>query len=331
MAVPTDPTAGDRPLLEVEGLKKHFPVRKGVLSRVVGQIRALDGISFSIGRGETLGLVGESGCGKSTAGKTIVKLLEPTAGRIRLDGVDITDLDRRAMRPYRRDMQIVFQEPYSALNPRTRAGDIIASPLEVHGVEDAAKRRDRVTELMRRVGLSPGKRNHFPHQFSGGQRQRIGIARALALNPSLIICDEPVSALDVSVQAQVVNLMVGLQRQLGLSYLFISHDLGVISHISHRVAVMYLGQIVEMADNRTLFADPRHPYTEALLAAAPVADPRAPSRRRAIIKGEVASAANPPPGCRFHQRCPLVEPRCRQEPPPLRRTADGRLLACHVR
>ena len=319
------------PVLEVENLTKHFPIRRGVLSRVVGQVRALDGVSFAIRQGETLGLVGESGCGKSTAGKTILKLLTPTAGRILLEGEDITALGRRAMRPYRRRMQIVFQDPYASLNPRARVGAIIAAPFAVHGLTDRAERRDRVRDLMRRVGLDPDQAARYPHEFSGGQRQRIGIARALALNPSLIVCDEPVSALDVSVQAQVVNLMADLQRQLGLSYLFISHDLGVIAHISHRVAVMYLGQIVEMADKRTLFANPRHPYTEALLAAAPEPDPGARGRRRAIIKGEVPSAANPPPGCRFHLRCPLAEARCRTEPPPLRRSDDGRLLACHLR
>ncbi len=273
----------------------------------------------------------ESGCGKSTAGKTILKLLQPTSGRILLDGEDITALDRRTMRPYRRRMQIVFQDPYASLNPRARVGDIIAAPLAVHGVSDRAERERQVDELVEQVGLSPAQTVSFPHELSGGQRQRVGIARALALNPSLIVCDEPVSALDVSVQAQVVNLMVELQRRLELSYLFISHDLGVIAHISHRVAVMYLGQIVEMADKRTLFANPRHPYTEALLAAAPKPDPRGRRRRNAIIKGEVPSAAAPPPGCRFHPRCPLAEARCRTEPPPLRRTEDGRLLACHLR
>ena len=319
------------PVLAVENLTKHFPIRRGVLSRVVGQVRALDGVSFAIGRGETLGLVGESGCGKSTAGKTILKLLQPTSGRILLDGEDITALDRRTMRPYRRRMQIVFQDPYASLNPRARVGDIIAAPLAVHGISDRAERERQVGELVEQVGLSPAQAGSFPHELSGGQRQRVGIARALALNPSLIVCDEPVSALDVSVQAQVVNLMVDLQRRLELSYLFISHDLGVIAHISHRVAVMYLGQIVEMADKRTLFADPRHPYTEALLAAAPKPDPRGRRRRNAIIKGEVPSAAAPPPGCRFHPRCPLAEARCRTEPPPLRPTDDGRLLACHLR
>jgi len=318
-------------VLEVESLTKHFPIRRGVLSRVVGQVRALDGVSFAIGRGETLGLVGESGCGKSTAGKTILKLLQPTSGRILLDGEDITALDRRTMRPYRRRMQIVFQDPYASLNPRARVGDIIAAPLAVHGLSDRAERRRQVGELVEQVGLSPAQAGSFPHELSGGQRQRVGIARALALNPSLIVCDEPVSALDVSVQAQVVNLMVDLQRRLELSYLFISHDLGVIAHISHRVAVMYLGQIVEMADKRTLFADPRHPYTEALLAAAPKPDPRGRRRRNAIIKGEVPSAAAPPPGCRFHPRCPLAEARCRTKPPLLRRADDGRLLACHLR
>ena len=327
MTAPTE----SGPVLEVENLTKHFPIRRGVLSRVVGQVRALDGVSFAIDRGETLGLVGESGCGKSTAGKTILKLLQPTSGRILLDGEDITALDRRTMRPYRRRMQIVFQDPYASLNPRARVGDIIAAPLAVHGISDRAERERKVGELVEQVGLSPAQVGSFPHELSGGQRQRVGIARALALNPSLIVCDEPVSALDVSVQAQVVNLMVDLQRRLELSYLFISHDLGVIAHISHRVAVMYLGQIVEMADKRTLFADPRHPYTEALLAAAPKPDPRGRRRRNAIIKGEVPSAASPPPGCRFHPRCPLAEDRCRTELPPLRPTDDGRLLACHLR
>jgi oligopeptide/dipeptide ABC transporter ATP-binding protein len=318
------------PVLEVEGLKKHFPVRKGVLRRTVGQVHAVDGVSFAIGAGETLGLVGESGCGKTTVGRAVLRLIEPTAGTIRLEGRDITRLGKAALRPFRRQMQIIFQDPFSSLNPRMRAGDIVGEPLKVHGVESKAERRGRVAQLFDRVGLRAAQMESFPHQFSGGQRQRIGVARALALNPKLIVADEPVSALDVSIQAQVINLLMDLQRELRLSYLFISHNLAVVEHISHRVAVMYLGRIVEYTDKTTLFTRPLHPYTEALLAAVPVPDP-AIRRVKLVVQGDVPSPLNPPPGCHFHTRCPYAEPRCRIETPALREIEPGHLAACHLR
>ena len=313
-------------LLEVAGLKKHFPVRQGVFSRVRGWVRAVDGISFSVGHGETLGLVGESGCGKSTAGKTILRLIPATAGSVRLDGEEILALGRRAMHPHRRHLQVIFQDPYASLNPRQTAGEIAGEPLANYGIA----REQRVAALFERVGLRPEQMRKYPHEFSGGQRQRLGIARALAVGPKLIVCDEPVSALDVSVQAQVINLLVDLQAEFGLSYLFIAHDLAVVEHISHRVAVMYLGEIVELADRVALFRNPLHPYTEALLAAVPVPDPERP-RKRVILSGEVPSPSNPPPGCRFHTRCPYVMERCRAEPPRLREVAPGHFAACHLR
>jgi oligopeptide/dipeptide ABC transporter ATP-binding protein len=323
-------SAASLPLLEVDGLKKHFPVRKGVFSRVVGQVHAVDGIGFTIAEGETLGLVGESGCGKSTAGKAILKLIEPTAGTVRLRGERIDHLGPRAMRPYRREMQVVFQDPYASLNPRLSVGEIVAEPLVNFAISRGAALKERVAELFAKVGLRAEAMRRYPHEFSGGQRQRIGIARALALNPSLIICDEPVSALDVSVQAQVVNLLRDLQQELRLSYLFVAHDLAVVEHISHRVAVMYLGKIVELAAKDALFSAPLHPYTEALLSAVPLPDPDA-SRKRIILSGEVPSPIAPPAGCRFHTRCPYAEERCRVEEPALRAVAPGRLVACHLR
>ena len=319
-----------RPVLEVERLKKYFPVRKGLLRRTVGQVYAVDDVSFSIGEAETVGLVGELGCGKTTVGRTILRLIEPTAGAIRLHGHDITRLGKREMRPYRQAMQIIFQDPFSSLNPRMRAGDIVGEPLRVHDSASRSERRERVAELFQRVGLRTAQMDNFPHQFSGGQRQRIGVARALALNPKLIIGDEPVSALDVSIQAQVINLLTDLQKELKLSFLFISHNLAVVEHISHRIAVMYLGRIVEYTDKATLFTRPLHPYTEALLAAVPVPDP-AIKRAKRVVQGDVPSPMSPPPGCHFHPRCPYAEARCRTEAPVLREVASGHHVACHLR
>ena len=327
-AVPLPPYPA--PLLSVTGLVKHFPVKKGLLQRTVGQVHAVDGVSFDIGEGETLGLVGESGCGKSTAGKAILKLIEPTAGEIRVRGKRIDGLSRGAMRPWRRELQVVFQDPYSSLNPRLTVRDIIAEPLVNFGGSAGHALDDRVADLALRVGLRGDALVRYPHEFSGGQRQRIGIARALALQPSLIVCDEPVSALDVSVQAQVINLLGDLQREFGLSYLFVAHDLAVVEHISHRIAVMYLGKIVELADKAALFARPQHPYTEALLSAVPVPDPGA-AKKRIILRGDVPSPINPPAGCRFHTRCPYAFARCSKEEPEMREVFSGHHVACHLR
>ena len=324
------PSASEPALLEVEGLRKYFPVRSGIAARTVGQVHAVDGVSFSIAAGETLGLVGESGCGKSTAGKAVLKLVEPSAGTIRLRGRDITRLNKADMRPLRREMQLIFQDPFSSLNPRMTAGAIVREPLWIHGIGTARERDERVAEAFRRVGLRPEQASRFPHQFSGGQRQRIGIARALVLGPSLIVCDECVSALDVSIQAQVINLLMDLQEEYHLAFLFIAHDLAVVEHISHRVAVMYLGRIVELTDRRRLFTSPLHPYTEALLSAVPVPDPGAARRKRLILEGDVPSPISPPSGCHFHPRCPQAMERCRVEAPELHEDRPGHFVSCHL-
>jgi oligopeptide/dipeptide ABC transporter ATP-binding protein len=322
--------SANAPVIEVKGLKKHFPIHKGFFSRVAGQVYAVDGVSFHINRGETLGLVGESGCGKSTVGRTLMKLLEPTDGRIEVNGEDITGLDTDAMMPYRRQMQMIYQDPYASLNPRMTVGDIVGEPMLIHRVAAGKERKDLVAALFERVGLRPELMSSYPHEFSGGQRQRIGIARALSLSPELIVGDEPVSALDVSIQAQIINLLMDLQDELKLTYLFVAHDLAVVEHISHRVAVMYLGRIVEMTDKTSLFDMPLHPYTEALLSAVPVPKARARGRKRVILQGDVPSPINPPPGCHFHARCPYAMKRCRSEAPPLREVVPGHVTACHL-
>jgi oligopeptide/dipeptide ABC transporter ATP-binding protein len=323
-------TGARTPVLEVKNLKKHFAVRRGFLGRQTGTVYAVDDISFALQSGETLGLVGESGCGKSTAGKMILKLIEPTAGEILLDGERIDPLSRGAMRRRRSGLQVVFQDPYSSLNPRMRAKAIVAEPLRnFERLADAEIDR-RVGELFEQVGLRRDQMVRFPHEFSGGQRQRLVIARALALRPKVIVCDEPVSALDVSVQAQVINLLADLQTNFGVAYVFIAHDLAVVEHISHRVAVMYLGRIVELADKRALFSGPQHPYTEALLSAVPVPDPNA-KPQRIILLGDVPSPINPPSGCHFHTRCPYAEARCRTETPMMREVQPGHFAACHLR
>ena len=316
-------------LLEVSDLKKHYPVRAGILRRAVGTVHAVDGVSFSLGFGETLGLVGESGCGKSTVARSILRLVEPTSGSIRLNGRDITRLRKAELRPNRRSMQIIFQDPFASLNPRMTAGDIVGEPLTVHGLAAGNKKRERVAELFEQVGLRPDQMHNYPHQFSGGQRQRICIARALSLGPSLIVCDEPVSALDVSIQAQVINLLIDLQRKHHFSYLFIAHDLAVVAHISHRVAVMYLGRVVEIAEKNELFANPRHPYTQALLASVPLADPKT-KRLTPLIEGDVPSPINPPSGCAFHTRCRYAMERCKIETPQLVEVGGVHQVACFL-
>jgi oligopeptide/dipeptide ABC transporter ATP-binding protein len=323
---PTSGT-GTTALLHVEGLTKHFPVTSGVLGRTVGYVRAVDGVSFDIARGETLGLVGESGSGKTTVGRSILRLIEPTAGSVVFDGIDVRHADAPELRRLRRSLQIIFQDPYSSLNPRLRVVDLVGEALEVHGIARGAAVEKRVSELLTRVGLAPSALNRYPHEFSGGQRQRIGIARAIALEPKLIVCDEPVSALDVSIQAQVVNLLQDLGREFALSYLFIAHDLSVVRHLSHRVAVMYLGELVELAPTERLFAAPAHPYARALLSAIPVPDPRR-RRRRLVLEGDIPSPLSPPSGCRFHTRCPAVMDRCRVEPPPVYRPEPQHEVRC---
>jgi peptide/nickel transport system ATP-binding protein len=314
----------NQPLVEITDLKKHFPVPHKQV------VRAVDGVSFTINRGETLGLVGESGCGKTTVGRCILRLIEPTSGEIRFDGRGLLDLDRGEMRALRRRMQIIFQDPYSSLNPRMKVGSIISEPLEIHHVGDRRERKDRVAELLRVVGLDPDYANRYPHQFSGGQRQRIGIARALALNPDFIVADEPVSALDVSVQAQVVNLMQDLQERFGLTYLFISHGLAVVKHISTRVGVMYLGKLVELAPAHEIYANPLHPYTQALLRAIPIPDPEAKRRAAQRLGGDVPNPIEPPSGCRFHTRCPHMIDRCCAEEPELAEVSPGHFVSCFL-
>ncbi len=318
-------------LLSVDNLQMHFPITRGVIfQRQVGAIKAVDGISFDLYKGETLGLVGESGCGKSTTGRAILQLHRPTAGKVNFEGKELTNTKGEELRRMRRRMQMIFQDPYASLNPRMTVGSIIGEPLEVHGIGNTKKeRQDRVQELLRIVGLNPGFVNRYPHEFSGGQRQRIGIARALAVNPAFIVCDEPISALDVSIQAQIINLLEDLQDELSLTYLFIAHDLSVVRHISDRIAVMYLGKIMELADRDVLYENPMHPYTQALLSAVPIPDPAIEGRRqRMILEGDVPSPANPPQGCNFCTRCPRVMDVCRTEEPPFKDYGDGHYVAC---
>jgi len=317
-------------LVEVEGLTTHFPIREGLLGRQVGAVHAVDDVSFSVRQGETLGLVGESGCGKSTLGRTIVRLLEPTAGDVRFEGRSIARLRSRDLRPLRREMQMVFQDPYASLNPRKRVGSIIAAPMRIHGAGDAGERRRRVRELLDVVGLSPEHVNRYPHEFSGGQRQRIGVARALALRPKLIVADEPVSALDVSIQSQMLNLLEDLQEEFGLTYIFIAHDLGVVRHVSDRIAVIYLGKLVELSPAAELYERPIMPYTEALLSAVPIPDPDLSERReRIVLRGDVPSPIDPPTGCRFHPRCRYATEVCSAQEPPLVDYGGSHLAACH--
>ena len=327
--------SGTAPLVEVRDLVKHFPVRGGILQRTIGWVQAVDGVSFEIRRGETLGLVGESGCGKTTVGRLLLRLIEPTSGSIRFDGVELTELKGAALKPYRRRIQIIFQDPYASLDPRAPVADSIGEGLRIHGVGTGPERRQKVRRMMDLVGLMPYHARRYPHEFSGGQRQRIGIARALVLEPDLVVCDEPVSALDVSIQAQVLNLLNQLQRELGLTYVFVAHNMGVVEHISDRVAVMYLGRIAELADRRELFRNQEHPYTQALMSAIPIPDPEL-RRQRVILKGDVPSPVNPPSGCRFHPRCQLRQELgrpaiCKDATPPLIELGGGHECACHFR
>ncbi|MHB8928621.1 MAG: ABC transporter ATP-binding protein [Bacillota bacterium] len=319
----------DDVLLRVEDLKKHFPVRGGVFSRPVGYVRSVDGVSFDIPRGKAFGLVGESGCGKTTTARLVLRLLEPTAGRVLFDGRDLNKMGREELRKMRREMQIIFQDPYASLNPRIPVEQIVGEALEVHGIAKGKAKHDRVIDLLEMVGLRPEQARRYPHEFSGGQRQRIGVARALALNPKLIVADEPVSALDVSIQSQIINLLEDLQKKLGLTYLFIAHDLSVVRHISDIVAVMYLGKIVELASENDLYENPLHPYSRALLSAVPIPDPTH-RRERIVLEGDVPSPVNPPSGCRFHTRCPIAVDRCKTEEPGLRDLGGGHQVACHL-
>jgi oligopeptide/dipeptide ABC transporter ATP-binding protein len=317
------------PLLSVQHLKKYFPIHQGVLGRAAAHVKAVDDISFDIRRGETFGLVGESGCGKTTAGRAILRLLEPDSGTIRFEGIDLRALGKQELRRKRRDMQIIFQDPYASLNPRMTIRAIVGEPFAIHKIASGVERDDRVAGLLKTVGLDPSVMSRYPHEFSGGQRQRIGIARALALKPKLIVADEPVSALDVSIQAQIINLLADLQQQFGLTYLFISHAIPVIEHISTRIGVMYLGKLVEVGTSSQICTDPKHPYTQALLSAVPIPDPAA-KKQRVVLVGDVPTPINPPPGCRFHTRCPVAIDRCRVDEPPLRQIEDGRDVACHL-
>src|SRR4051812_44403033 len=323
-------SAGDK-IMEVDGLFKHFPIQAGFFRKQVGAVKAVDGISFDVLQGETLGLVGESGCGKSTTARLLLRLMEPTGGSIKFEGREIGNIKGDELKALRREMQMIFQDPYSSLNPRKTVGSIISDPFVIHGLnKDAGERKRAVQELMDTVGLNPEHYNRYPHEFSGGQRQRIGVARALALNPKVIVADEPVSALDVSIQAQVLNLLRDLQRELGLTLIFIAHDLSVVRHMCDRVAVMYLGRIVELATSDQLYAHPRMPYPGALMSAVPVADPRlAASKKRQVLSGDVPSPTNPPPGCRFHTRCWKAQEVCREQDPPLEGKQGGNLAACH--
>jgi oligopeptide/dipeptide ABC transporter ATP-binding protein len=316
-------------LLEIRNLKKHFPVGEGLFSRGKGAVKAVDGVNLSINEGETLGLVGESGCGKSTLGRTILRLIEPTSGEINFLGKNLLSLSQRELRDTRREMQIIFQDPYASLNPRMRVGDIVGEGLEIHKLAKGKAKRERVMELLHQVGLRVDHYDRYPHEFSGGQRQRIGIARALAVNPKFIVCDEPVSSLDVSIQAQIINLLQELQEKMHLTYLFISHDLRVVEHISHRVAIMYLGKVVEIAKSDTIYRDAKHPYTRALLSAVPIPDMNK-KKERVILEGDVPSPVNPPPGCTFHPRCSYREAVCSQVEPPLEFSPDGHGVSCHV-
>ncbi|MCZ8102882.1 MAG: ATP-binding cassette domain-containing protein [Burkholderiales bacterium] len=327
LADPRPAASRDRPLLEVRNLVKEFPVHGGILSRVIDRVRAVQDVSFEIGRGQVLGLVGESGSGKTTVGRSILRLIEPTSGEVIFDGVDIVALGPEEMRQQRRQMQIIFQDPFASLNPRMTVGEIVGQAIDIHDLARGREREDRIADLLTRVGLTPAHARRYPHEFSGGQRQRIGIARALAVKPSFLVADEPVSALDVSIRAQVVNLLEDLKEEFGLTLLFIAHDLGIVEHISDRVAVMYLGRIMEIASSRDLYTNPRHPYTQALLSAVPIPDPTV-RRERIILQGDIPSPLNPPSGCVFRTRCPVAKPECAQTIPPLTERGTGHLAAC---